>query len=353
MSILSALRTQTDSIDDLAALPQAMIMQMAQKKQIREDMIAPILSRKAEMAEASARNQALKSQGQQPTVMEQLMQRNAVAEQPAPEQQTDVGIGQLPVNPGMFQEQSMAGGGIVAFEGGGGVEEEELTDAQLIAEMRKDRQAIKDRAAEDKNLALLAAGLGIMGGTSPFALSNIGSGAMKGVEQLATSSKNRAAELEALNKNLSSTMAAKNLNERRIKEAEELAKYREDQLNIRKEGAGDRADARDLAAIQKIEGVINRNPIVADFKKRMELLDPSDDMYKYYSSELEKVYKNAYENAGIKTPRISYTPGPIPTKEEEPGFFSKYGSLLTPSFGGSKPASGVTMRYDKQGNLQK
>jgi len=123
MSILSALRTQTDSIDDLAALPQAMIMQMAQKKQIREDMIAPILSRKAEMAEASARNQALKSQGQQPTVMEQLMQRNAIAEQPAPVEQTDVGIGQLPVNPAMFQEQSMAGGGIVAFAKGDLVEE--------------------------------------------------------------------------------------------------------------------------------------------------------------------------------------------------------------------------------------
>jgi hypothetical protein len=123
MSILSALRTQTDSIDDLAALPQAMIMQMAQKKQIREDMIAPILSRKAEMAEASARNQALKAQGQQPTVMEQLMQRNAIAEQPAPVEQTDVGIGQLPVNPAMFQEQSMAGGGIVAFAKGDLVEE--------------------------------------------------------------------------------------------------------------------------------------------------------------------------------------------------------------------------------------
>jgi hypothetical protein len=125
MSILSALKTQTDSIDDLAALPQALIMQMAQKKQIREDMLAPILSRKAEMAEASARNQALKAQGQKPTVMEQLMQRNAVAEQPAPTEQTDVGIGQLPVNPGMFQEQSMAGGGIVAFEGGGGVNYED------------------------------------------------------------------------------------------------------------------------------------------------------------------------------------------------------------------------------------
>lgn len=36
---------------------------------------------------------------------------------------------------------------------------------------------------EDKNLALLAAGLGIMGGKSPYALQNIGAGAMKGIEQ--------------------------------------------------------------------------------------------------------------------------------------------------------------------------
>ena len=36
---------------------------------------------------------------------------------------------------------------------------------------------------EDKNLALLAAGLGIMSGKSPYALQNIGAGAMKGIEQ--------------------------------------------------------------------------------------------------------------------------------------------------------------------------
>ena len=37
MSILSAIRQQSSSIDDLAKLPQAMIMQMAQRKQIAAD----------------------------------------------------------------------------------------------------------------------------------------------------------------------------------------------------------------------------------------------------------------------------------------------------------------------------
>jgi len=52
MSILSALKTQTNSIDDLAKLPQAMIMQMAQKGQIRPDMIVQILARTAELSQA-------------------------------------------------------------------------------------------------------------------------------------------------------------------------------------------------------------------------------------------------------------------------------------------------------------
>ena len=123
MSILDALKTQTNSIDELAALPQAMIMQMAQKGQIREDMLAPILSRKAEMAEAVARTRALQGQGgQQPTVMEQIMQRNAEVETPMPEARA-MGVAQLPMREDMFDEQRMAGGGIVAFARGDLVEE--------------------------------------------------------------------------------------------------------------------------------------------------------------------------------------------------------------------------------------
>ena len=133
MSILSALKQQNSSIDDLAALPQAMIMQMAQKKQIDETMLAPILARKAEMADAVARTKALQSPGQaQPTVMEQLMAQNAQAEQPQmpqqmapqmpqemPQMPQDAGVAQLPI-----PERQYAGGGIVAFADGGMSEED-------------------------------------------------------------------------------------------------------------------------------------------------------------------------------------------------------------------------------------
>jgi len=111
MSILGALKRQTESIDDLAKLPQAMIMQMAQKGQIREDMLAPILGRKAEMAEAIARMQALQGGNQTPpSVLEQVMATNAMAEQPEME---NTGVAQLPV-----PEREYAGGGIIAFAKG-------------------------------------------------------------------------------------------------------------------------------------------------------------------------------------------------------------------------------------------
>jgi len=114
MSILSALRTQSNSIDDLAKLPQAMIMQMAQKGQIREDMLAPILARKAELAQAAANMRAMQQQAAKPTVMEQILSQNAMAE--APESARDMGVAQLPVREDMYNEQRMAGGGIVAFQ---------------------------------------------------------------------------------------------------------------------------------------------------------------------------------------------------------------------------------------------
>jgi len=142
MSILSAIKQQNSSIDDLAALPQALIMQMAQKKQISEEMLAPILSRKAELAEAFARQNALQNAGQTPpTVVEQLMAQNAQAEQPQMPQQMPPQMPpemsqQMPLPAEMMQpdagvanldipERQYAGGGIVAFADGGMSDEDD------------------------------------------------------------------------------------------------------------------------------------------------------------------------------------------------------------------------------------
>lgn len=152
MSILSALKQQRSSIDDLAKLPQAMIMQMAQRKEISPDMVAPILSRKAEMMDAVARSKSLQPQPPVPTVMEQVMAKNVQAENPQaapmppmaapqggamPVAGEEAGVAQLPI-----PERQYAGGGIVAFAKGDLIDLEEDDDEDdLIAEYAAAMQA--------------------------------------------------------------------------------------------------------------------------------------------------------------------------------------------------------------------
>lgn len=144
MSILSALHQQHGSIDDLAKLPQAMIMQMAQKKQISEDMVAPILSRKAELMDAAARTKAMQGAGMpQTSVMEQLMAKNAASETPQqmPQEAHQAGIAQLPV-----EEPQYAGGGIVAFSDN----ENQPVDADMKREGESESDYLKrSRAVQE------------------------------------------------------------------------------------------------------------------------------------------------------------------------------------------------------------
>jgi hypothetical protein len=117
MSILSAIKQESNSLDDLAKLPQTLIMQMAQNGQISKEMVAPILGKKAEMADATARMRAMQQGGQQQSVMEQIMQKNAQGENPIPQLPTNMqetGVAQIPT-----REPQYAGGGIIAFDGGG------------------------------------------------------------------------------------------------------------------------------------------------------------------------------------------------------------------------------------------
>jgi hypothetical protein len=84
----------------------------------------------------------------------------------------------------------------------------------------RDRQARADKAAEmDKWQAGLAAGLGMLGGTSQYAFENIGKGGQLGVQQLAQLQKLRASQDIASDKMLGTAF-----------NAETLAKLRKDQL---------------------------------------------------------------------------------------------------------------------------
>ena len=142
MSILNAIKEvkrDNNNLQDMALLPQALIMQMAQRGEIQKELVPLIISKKAEMIEAVARQKALMQGGaQQPSVMEQKMMEIAQAENPAPEPQMmppmmeqapmaqlpeDVGIAQNPTPP-----MQLAGGGIIAFAPGGDVDEDDDDD---------------------------------------------------------------------------------------------------------------------------------------------------------------------------------------------------------------------------------
>ena len=162
MSILNAIKEtkhSQDNILDLAKLPQALIMQMAQRGDIPKEMVIPILGKKAEMAESTARMNAAKQLatqgGAQPTIMEKYMGEIAQAENPAPampqqqmqqpmpQQMAQQPMPQGPEDVGIAtqatQPMSMAGGGIVAFDDGG----------EIDVDPEDDYQDLIDQAEED------------------------------------------------------------------------------------------------------------------------------------------------------------------------------------------------------------
>ena len=109
-------------IDRLASLPQALIMQMAQKGQIPKTMVAPVLAKKAENAQMGMQMQAAMQRAQAgavppSTVIEKVIAQNA-AQEAAPMNRSNVGVASAPMRPDMYR-RGMAGGGIVAFQTGG------------------------------------------------------------------------------------------------------------------------------------------------------------------------------------------------------------------------------------------
>jgi hypothetical protein len=222
MSIVQNLKLLNKPISELAMLPQEAIIQMAQAGQIPTAFVAPILGEKAEQAKAGANAAAMMAQQELPTttVLEGVMAQNAanqaVESMPAmpmglPE---EMGIGALPVSEDMVPE--FAGGGIIAFQKGGdidysqfgGLGEELRRQEELRRMYLGDNTAVQtelagmgEAAQQQRAMRLLEAGLGIMGGESPYALSNIAKGAqpaLRGYAEDVAAQRKRRAELAGM-----------------------------------------------------------------------------------------------------------------------------------------------------------
>jgi phage terminase Nu1 subunit (DNA packaging protein) len=92
-------------------------------------------------------------------------------------------------------------------------EEEKNAFDKFLEEMQGRRAEIKGKKEEDKYMSLLAAGLGMMSGTSQFAGANIGKGALAGVQDYRDTQKQRAAELAAVEKEIGAGLHRKDVGE--------------------------------------------------------------------------------------------------------------------------------------------
>lgn len=250
MSIVQNLKLLNKPINELAMLPQETIIQMAQAGQIPTAFVAPILGEKAEQAKAGANMAAMAAQQQMPstTVLEGVIAQNAanqavesmpamapMGQQMPMELPEDSGIAALPVSENMVPEY--AGGGIVAFKAGdlvdgfdynaatrdidaasgvnapdysqfGSIGEELRRQEELRRLYLGDNTAARTElggmeaaAQQQRAMRLLEAGLGIMGGESPYAFSNIAKGAqpaLRGYAEDVAAQRKRKTELMGL-----------------------------------------------------------------------------------------------------------------------------------------------------------
>ena len=152
------------------------------------------------------------------------------------------------------------------------------TAEEELADYLKDIRAnISKQREQDKNMALIAAGLGIAGGTSPNALTNIGQGAMKGVE----------AQMAA-NKQLGEAEKMAMLGQYKLGELQNTAAYRKQadltrQQNILGSMLKDKRDNAFKLATKGM-GILNLDTMTQDqfnlAQKRAEQLLAGDKEYR-------------------------------------------------------------------------
>lgn len=120
---------------------------------------------------------------------------------------------------------------------------------------RADKEKLKEQLEGDKGMALLTAGLGIMGGTSPNALVNIGRGALAGVQNWNEASKEmRLSEMAIRNADQQIAIARASRDERQLEMAVKTKMHAMEMQERRADrgaAAGDRAAARAEAAEER------------------------------------------------------------------------------------------------------
>jgi hypothetical protein len=197
---------------------------------------------------------------------------------------------------------------------------------QFIKQRQAEQAELKANKKQDAYLALMQAGLGMMGGTSPYAFANIGQGGAQGVATYGALSKQRAAELAASRKDERSAMSGQILGEIRKADIDRQAAYDKDVLAER---ASKRESGTTQAAIKEANDVreaalarFNADPMTKQLAKKLEDTTPGTPEFEWYTNEFNRLRNNALAQA--KVPGIALMPkaSPFPTgKVEAPSAF--------------------------------
>lgn len=145
--------------------------------------------------------------------------------------------------------------------------------AELIEQNKARKEGLKGNVEDDKGMALLTAGLGIMAGTSPNAMTNIGRGALLGVADWNSATKEmRQAERDIYNADQALAVAQANRDERQIEMAFRAKTHAEEM----RERAAARASSSGDAAANRAQMLELRKAELEDNKQnRQEVREQS------------------------------------------------------------------------------
>jgi hypothetical protein len=133
---------------------------------------------------------------------------------------------------------------------------------EFVNQAKSSREDLKKQKEEDRYMALLTAGLGIAGGSSPYAMENIGKGALAGVQNLSEANKLRASQQAAIDKNMLGALHYGSLD----KYYASMGLSKEERDKLAREGLNEKRFAREdlnrrynMGLLEKMETTAEKN----------------------------------------------------------------------------------------------
>jgi hypothetical protein len=280
-------------------------------------------------------------------IQKELMLRKRMEGNPQTAEIMGKGIDSIPTGD-MVPEEGLAGGGIIAFSTGGNTKKESYQDflenqvRQSIEQQMSDKAFAKSEAEKAKveramalrqerapYEALTQAGLGMMAGTSPYLLENVGLGGLEGAKAYSKSMGQEATDRQKL---LETQVYADKSEDARKSTLTGQMQTTLGQLYAKDAARAVAGAGSEEKALLRVQALINQDDQLPLLYKQRDMYDPGTPKYNAYNEAINSIKKTYFEQAGIKRPFVAPASVQFPEEKKEPGFFDKI-------FGSNKPAA--------------